>query len=808
LKYQGFIDAIRSANLTPPAEIVADGTLKRFASNGNPRDTAGWYVLHDDGFVAGVYGCHRQSIQENWHEKSYDLVDDVTRRAFQARIERARDESRAAYEKDQKEAAVTARRLISQSTKDAPHPYLDRKGILPHGTYVHPVQGLLVPMHDGEGQIVNVERIPIDAKEVKKGLPSGRRKGCFFPIGDEITDTILIAEGFSTGASVHEATGYMTFVAFSAGNLKAVYAYVSEHFPDKRIIIAADNDQFTDGNPGLKAAQETGCTYVYPEFPSISGNPTDFNDLHAIEGIDAVRESIEKQLSEPIIDINAGEPFDLFSQMDPPEFCRGMLPTALENYVFDQAEVMGTDPSIFAMGCIVACASAIDAGIKIQVKISDPSWTESARLWGAVVGDPSIKKTPALSRAIAPLKKINFELTQGNEKEDRSYKAMMAQFKKAMKTYDPDLGAPEEPEAPKKKRTIVEDATIEALGEILKDNERGVLIFMDELARWFGAMDAYRQGGSGSKDRGNYLELYNGHSKPIDRIGRGSISVPMWGACMLGAIQPSSIKQELKQAPMDGLIQRFMIAIGQKRPYSESNRAPVKDYSDAYHDLIRSLHAAGYTESTVKMSPEADVVRSRLFAFAHRMTSHDIFPDSFKSHLSKWEGLFPRLCLTFHAVESLSDTPKHHPVNQAVSRATAERVEAFMKDFLFHHEYAFYTDVLGVTEQGDHARWIAGHILAHGLKIISRSDIKRVYKRWDSLHEWIQEATMRCLEDANWISSADLKGNQKRLQKWIVNQRVHDMYVDQAEKELRIRKERMEGISELTSMRSRLNNRK
>ena len=57
-----FIAAIENAGLTAPEAIEADGEIHRFASNGTPRDNAGWYVLFGDGLPAGRFGCFRSQI--------------------------------------------------------------------------------------------------------------------------------------------------------------------------------------------------------------------------------------------------------------------------------------------------------------------------------------------------------------------------------------------------------------------------------------------------------------------------------------------------------------------------------------------------------------------------------------------------------------------------------------------------------------------------------------------------------------------------------------------------------------------------
>ena len=123
--------------------------------------------------------------------------------------------------------------------------------------------------------------------------PGGRVKGCYFGIGKP-SERVIVCEGFATGASIHEATGDAVAVAFNAGNLQAVAQALHAEYPELTIVIAADDDQMTDGNPGLTnakaAALAVGGFVVAPQFAA--GRPakaTDFNDLAAIAGLGAVR---------------------------------------------------------------------------------------------------------------------------------------------------------------------------------------------------------------------------------------------------------------------------------------------------------------------------------------------------------------------------------------------------------------------------------------------------------------------------------------------------------------------------------------
>lgn len=188
------------------------------------------------------------------------------------------------------------------------HPYLTRKDILPYGCrigewsyknddglLVKETNVLIVPLYF-RGALVSVQGIFVDG--TKKYLYGAKKSGVHAIIGD-ITDTILICEGFATGGTLFEATQYQVFVALDSGNLSNVASEVRKMYPLSRIIICADNDQYKKSNAGIKAAEKAACLVdadiVYPIFKNTKSKPTDFNDLYFLEGYNPIIELFEKK---------------------------------------------------------------------------------------------------------------------------------------------------------------------------------------------------------------------------------------------------------------------------------------------------------------------------------------------------------------------------------------------------------------------------------------------------------------------------------------------------------------------------------
>jgi len=151
-------------------------------------------------------------------------------------------------------------------------------------------------MRDG-GDLHSLQYIGPDGG--KRFLTGGRVAGCYFSIGNmQGAATLCIAEGFATGASIFEATGRPVAVAFNAGNMLPVAKALREKYPEQALIICADDDAGTSGNPGLtkatEAAQAVNGLVAVPDFgPDRPDGATDFNDLADAQGPEAVKRCIE-----------------------------------------------------------------------------------------------------------------------------------------------------------------------------------------------------------------------------------------------------------------------------------------------------------------------------------------------------------------------------------------------------------------------------------------------------------------------------------------------------------------------------------
>ncbi len=201
------------------------------------------------------------------------------------------------YEKAM-EAAASAASLFDAAVPCISHPYLTTKGVQAYGIK-QAGDNLFIPLRDSTGKLHNIQTIaPNGDKQFQTG---GRVQGCFHGISGS-PDALLICEEYAAGASLNQATGYAVAAVLHADNLEPVALALHALHPDVKIVIAADDDYQTDGNPGLSmaraAAKAVGGYLAVPDFGVTRPEEvTDFNDMHQHSGLVAVKRCIDAALS-------------------------------------------------------------------------------------------------------------------------------------------------------------------------------------------------------------------------------------------------------------------------------------------------------------------------------------------------------------------------------------------------------------------------------------------------------------------------------------------------------------------------------
>ena len=343
------IGQLRDHGLLVDDLIVDSARVQRCATTDNQREKRGWYWLSSitidgDSYIVGAYGIYsgndngKQKIELN-KEKSTRLTPEQ-REAIKAQQRESQKKAEAERKRQADRAAARAKKAWSECSTDASNnDYLQRKQIRAHGVRISPNGSLVIPICNEHDSIRGLQFVlPRGHERIQK---TGRDKE-FWPAGISITgtwhlignqpkpsDIILIAEGYATGASLHQATGHSVAIVWSANNIITAGKEIRKKYRNARILICADDDWLqkcsacggytTVAGPDCSHCQQphrkqnagTTCAqaaalaidaaWIAPRFGSERATDrkglTDFNDLHTSEGIQTVADQIAGKIS-------------------------------------------------------------------------------------------------------------------------------------------------------------------------------------------------------------------------------------------------------------------------------------------------------------------------------------------------------------------------------------------------------------------------------------------------------------------------------------------------------------------------------
>ncbi len=297
---QDLIEHLHSLGFNPP-NLNLDGTIYRFPHKGSK--DAGWLIGWQNKniktgapYVVAKFGCWKTGEDYVYKPKGLSREDHA---AIASQMDSARKKAKEERLARQSEAAAKAEKNFPKGQTEGSTPYMERKKIPQLYGARRWDDTLQVPTVDIHGKLWGIQYITPDLKNNKRFMTGQKTDGVFHLIGKIQGDEAIVCEGFATGTSLYQATGRAVFVAFNTGNLVAVAKAIKEKHPDLKLLIAGDDDRFNEQNAGRQKAEEAGLItqspVIFPVFKSDDGQPTDFNDLHVIEGLDAIRRLIHDE---------------------------------------------------------------------------------------------------------------------------------------------------------------------------------------------------------------------------------------------------------------------------------------------------------------------------------------------------------------------------------------------------------------------------------------------------------------------------------------------------------------------------------
>lgn len=374
-----------------------------------------------------------------------------------------------------------------------------------------------------------------------------------------------------------------------------------------------------------------------------------------------------------------------------PPFDSDLLPMNLRLWAVDIAHRMQCPLDFVAVGAIVAASSLIGARVIMLPKERD-DWRVTPNLWGVIIGRSGVLKSPALGAALKHIRDLEkseykrWETAHKAWQNDAKLATLMnvenEKVAKELASSDPDAAraqfhqieiAPE----PMLRRMIINDTTVEKLGELMQASPWGTLLFRDELHGLLTGMDKPGQEGA----RAFYLQAYDGDKEyTFDRIARGTHRIDCVCMSVLGGMQPGPLRNYVRGTVSggsadDGLLQRFALAVWPDIPdeFTNVDEAPNEPAMKIAWSVFERLgRLPPPTTTTVDWRFTAEAQRrfnAWRVQFEHELLRHDEHP-ALESHLAKYRKLVPALALIF----ALIDAPESP---QLVGIAELERAMAW-----------------------------------------------------------------------------------------------------------------------------------
>ena len=389
----------------------------------------------------------------------------------------------------------------------------------------------------------------------------------------------------------------------------------------------------------------------------------------------------------------AADAFNPFTRISAPAFDPECWPDVVATYAIERHRATGADANGFACAAMQAMSVAIHPLTRLSM-LPGGDWQVPPNLWVGIVGDSGANKSAII--------KDNREHAQWREKRER------ARVAKEMEAIRQQFGEDEKAmkEAAEKIapiRALAPDATVEAMQDLMmRDTQRGwgLQVSTDEMLRFLEAIDKY------GPARHHWLcghDCLEGHN--VDRVKRGSVTVPVWAIGMFGGIQPKAMGESRLKPETDGLLQRFILCVLQPADLPDYGPTEGPPRSTPSRDAVTNRIAASYARdhpSEFGLSIEAHHVRHAFMADNHAL-QRGLGDDPLSGFVSKQRGGWGRVAMAFHLLQGeTAGTP--------VSEQTAELVTRFMDRFAYQHAGAVYDLMTGGAHRDDIAQ-AAGWLL-------------------------------------------------------------------------------------------------
>ena len=787
-----------------PNKIEPNGRIKRCGTVTHPKSKNGWYVMYTDPF-AGAYGDWASNMNGKWTMAGTTLSA-ADHERLRTEINRQRQKREAAEAKKYEVAASLACQYLDDlNPAISENFYLTRKKVKPAPGLKEDNDILVVPVHSPDsGQPMSYQRI--NAAGDKKNMPNGQMSGGYFFIPGNDGPLILV-EGIATGLSINMATGKSVLVAFFAHNLTAVARMARDRYPNREIIIAADNDVTTDAkhgkNPGVKAAN--AAALAIGGKVAIPDHEGDWNDVHVSLGLEAVRVGIEaaQTLVTPSSNDTGGVEIDwehpiLFDDINVPPIDPKYVPEPIRSYCIALSESVQVPFDLAFCAALGALAAAAQGKYIIVVK---GGYTEPLCIYLVAVLPPAERKSSTLEKAKAPL--LRWELEQAAKtapliKEIRSERLTR---EKAIATIRAKAGNPKNeiieivrqvqelenslPEIPIPKRLFVDDVTPEGLVDFM-EKQGGCAAILEAEGGIFELM-------SGLYTKGNanlnvWLKPWSREKITVDRKSKDTIHIDNPALSMVLLPQPDVIRDIGSKEGFRGrgLLGRFLYCFPHSRLGQRIIETPPipAQCSIAYESMLLNIVESSWatddngneTHHEIRLSDDA----YQLWGEFAKNVEGELGEGGEFHNMTDWAGKLPGQAIRIAGLYHVAQV--NNPATEPISEETMEMALGLAASLTGHAQHAFRH--MGADLAVECAKKILKWITDQHIKIFTARDAFNVvrgdsrFSKMALVSPGIKELEDRCY--IRRVNSGEKTGpGRKPSSKYEVNPLTHNEHKPQ-----------------------------
>ena len=480
------------------------------------------------------------------------------------------------------------------------------------------------------------------------------------------------------------------------------------------------------------------------------------------------------------------DPVDPFGDYVAPQFPVDLLPQVMAKYCHEQSAQSGFDAGGYAFAMLIAASNMIDHRAKMTAgPLSAPAF-----LWGGLMAGAGGGKSPIIKAVMRWARRINDQLVHDSNTERAEFIRKTAHLKPKEFSEVPQ---------PAWRQLIASDATVEALGHLMKDNPRGMFLVFDEMTEFIGRMDAYSGSSGSGKDRGVHLHAYDGGPQVTNRSGKSPTVIDNFSEGVLTGVQPEKLASMFRKSAdgSDGLYQRFLF-YSLPKSGKVNYGAHIGTFTETNCGRVfETLHqwSEGKVIADLSVAPDVAIAMQGYHNNMRTIAQREPF-ERLAEHIDKFPGFLARILFTLHCCECAD----RGQFSRTVTIETFKRAKQ-VAHVLFHHSRSVY-EVVG-QRGGDANRLMksaCNAILSKGWTSFQRGDLTRDATDWREADGHQAEGAIDLLIELGWIHdiTPTLAGRRGRRSSghFLVNPEAHKRYIDQTQRIVKERAERYAAIQD------------